>query len=539
MFRLILFESLLSALTAHTPVPLDTTRAVENNVWRFDLLRDDTIAASLRVDCPSVEGFRPKGPADDPDYAIYGSRSVTIPLLQNDLTLYNYLEAEIYPAHPNTGVVNMNLRFDTTVPQTVGSHLWNLRPNRWNRVVCQLTDYDLHNVRSITLYTDLKGSSLALHDGMTYYIRNVRLQRRSKEIKTIGWEPEDDKIIYAHPGYLPSMRKRAIVSSRYVGQTFRVLDANGQEAYTGVVRQATTSIGHFGLCDFSSLSAPNHYTLSVGNLHTPLFMIGQMAYHRLTGLLLNGFFCQRCGCEVAGIHSACHADLFADHLGRSISYNGGWHDAGDLSQQTLQTADVAYALLESYIKWKNTDSLLAARLLEEARWGLKFMMKTRFGDGYRASSMGLLHWTDGIVGTQDDIHTVRKQNNAFDNFLYAAYAAYAAMVLPNEEEAKALRQAAIEDYDIAWSKYLKDGVDHFPFMMEHTYNVSYSLFMAGASWSSSMMYRLTGNTAYAARARLLMRNMLKCQEKGNSHTIGGYFYRDTTHRSIVDRKSVV
>lgn len=71
---------------------------------------------------------------------------------------------------------------------------------------------------------------------------------------------------------------------------------------------------------------------------------------------------------------------------------------------------------------------LTKRLKEEAFHGLRFVLRQRLGNGWHASSMGLLHWTDGIVGTDDDITTVRVQDNSFDNFLCAGYEAYAARV---------------------------------------------------------------------------------------------------------------
>jgi hypothetical protein len=148
--------------------------------------------------------------------------------------------------------------------------------------------------------------------------------------------------------------------------------------------------------------------------------------------VLNFIFCQRCGHPVPGKHSTCHVDLMSRHDGRSISYSGGWHDAGDLSQQTLQTGDVTFALLEAYNKQRNINPALAARLREEAEWGVEFILKNRYGDGYRASSMGLLIWQDGVFNTLDDISSVRVQNMAFDNFLYAGYEAYASMTLDHD-----------------------------------------------------------------------------------------------------------
>lgn len=144
------------------------------------------------------------------------------------------------------------------------------------------------------------------------------------------------------------------------------------------------------------------------------------------------------------------------HDGRSISYSGGWHDAGDLSQQTLQTGDVTFALLEAYNKQRNINPALAARLREEAEWGVEFILKNRYGDGYRASSMGLLIWQDGVFNTLDDISSVRVQNMAFDNFLYAGYEAYASMTLDNDPMLQEyLLRVAEEDFAFAMEKFKK------------------------------------------------------------------------------------
>ena len=65
--------------------------------------------------------------------------------------------------------------------------------------------------------------------------------------------------------------------------------------------------------------------------------------------------------------------------------NGGWHDAGDLSQGLLNTGEATYAMfaLADRLRREGRDPALVARLLEEARWGLDWVMKVRFDGGYR------------------------------------------------------------------------------------------------------------------------------------------------------------
>jgi hypothetical protein len=56
-------------------------------------------------------------------------------------------------------------------------------------------------------------------------------------------------------------------------------------------------------------------------------------------------------------------------------FNGGWHDAGDLSQQLIQSAEVTYSLFEMYECLKSRKDAMAYRFLEEALWGLDYVLK--------------------------------------------------------------------------------------------------------------------------------------------------------------------
>ena len=247
-------------------------------------------------------------------------------------------------------------------------------------------------------------------------VANSESPRESQRMDTRRWKNLlfDNRLCINHP-------KTALINTNVTidaGKRFQLLTTDGKVAYEGDIREETTTLGRFGLIDFTSFDLPGEYRLKAGNSLTPAFRIGERLWEDSQWKVLNFIFCQRCGHPVPGKHASCHADLMSRHDGRSISYSGGWHDAGDLSQQTLQTGDVAFALLEAYNKQRNTNPTLAARLREEAEWGVEFMLKNRYGDGYRASSMGLLIWQDGVFNTLDDISSVRVQNMAFDNFLY-------------------------------------------------------------------------------------------------------------------------
>lgn len=84
------------------------------------------------------------------------------------------------------------------------------------------------------------------------------------------------------------------------------------------------------------------------------------------------------------------------------------------------------------------------------------------------------------------------QNVALDNYLYAAYEAYAAKVLADDRALSAyLTQIAQEDYDFACAKFRESGFGGWITPYEHTYCTGESQHFASASWAASMLYDLT------------------------------------------------
>lgn len=395
----------------------------------------------------------------------------------------------------------------------------------------------LGKLENIRISSTSRGKDLTYSDKAVYKIEKLALEKISDPYKDHGWEPDKNIISYSTTGYLTGFEKTAIASGNRNADRFRLVARNGRTAYRGKAVKSETSIGNYRILDFSDFNKKGEYAIDYDGTRTPFFKIGNNVWNEAKWKVLNYIFCQRCGYNVPGIHNTCHTDLYSRHNGVSIPYSGGWHDAGDLSQQTLQTGDVTYALFEAYARYKDEVPVLAARLKEEARWGLEFILKNRFGDGYRASSMGLLHWTDGVVGSKDDIYTVRVQNLPFDNFLYSGYEAYAALTL-KEEDPKTfdyLVKVAEEDFGFAMEEYQKNGYAGFIQPYEHTYNTSRSQFMATVSWAASQLYLLTGEKHYAEKAEEFIEYVLGCQqtEPIGEDQVTGFFWRDTTKKSIV------
>lgn len=558
----------------HAPLPLNTSRSFEENALKKEVLSSQPLAetegadgwahsgagkmsfskektisgkGSIRLSFPTYTGKRAAGSPSDPDYATYGNSRITYHVDGRNWEKYNRIYFSIYPDCDGARVVNMNLTFtnDSSTPKQgynppSGSHLINLVNKQWNHCFLEIDEYQRDKVISISFDTALKGKDRTTGDSAIYYVDDIRLQQIKNPEKVSGWEPAEHTIIYSTTGYAINSPKTALAHTNSCKQwkQFQLINSVSKEvAYEGALKQEQTTIGKFGVMDFTDFNQPGDYQLKVGKNITPDFRIGEKLWDNSLWKVLNFLFCQRCGHPVPGKHAACHTDLFSRHDGKSIAYSGGWHDAGDLSQQTLQTGDVTFSLLETYNRLKTRNTPLAARLLEEAEWGIEFILKNRYGDGYRASSMGLLIWQDGILNTLDDIHSVRVQNMAFDNFLYAGYEAYAAMTINRDPMLqKHLRKVAEEDFAFATEKFEREGFDLFKQMYEHSYNTSESQYMATISWSASMLYKLTGKAYYAEKAAETIRYVLACQRTEplqDPEKTCGFFYRDQSGKSIV------
>lgn len=513
---------------------LDSVRVgIDARDWRhrgegelsFGAVQGAQEAVTMSYD--NLTGRRAVGSPDDPDYATFGECSAVLDLHGFDAGEFNRVSFRIYPDCDGARVTEMHLDFDSQA-----SHHINLRNKCWNDCSLEIGDFTRDSLRFLEFSNDIRGRDMTTGEKSVYHIAGIRFEKIECPEKITGWEPMDGKVIFSTSGYLPDSPKTAIVSANTAGCATRFSLLKGKHTvYRGKVRSVETSLGRFGVLDFSSFRKEGVYTLRLGDIETRSFRISDNLWIDTQWRLLNYIYGQRCGSSVPGVHGKCHEDLMADHNGISISYGGGWHDAGDLSQQTVQTGDVTFALLEAYDSYRESSPVLAARLLEEARWGLDFILKCRFGDGYHASSMGLLHWTDNKFGSYDDIHTVRTQNNALDNFLYAAYEAYAAMTIDDDPMmAGYLKNVAEEDFGFAVDKFRKDGFDKYPHIMEHVYNSSESQFMATASWAASMLYSATGESGYASLAAEFMDYVLDCQHtEPLSDGTCGFFYRNPSH----------
>ena len=498
------------------------------------------------ITSPTTMDKWPAGSPEDGDYCNYGTLTVSYQVDRQNWEQYNRLTFEIFADCPgavnpyivvyfkNDGKIKIPDIYDRE-----GYHVANLENNKWNTCSIEISDLPRDEIIEIGFLNYLIGKDRATFDEQTYKIRSVTLEEVEKPSLSKGWIPTANDIILSHNGYEMTSSKMAIIADN-VATSFRVYNAETDQLVSELpIKNCQTRLGEFGICDFSEITAVGTYYLVIGEQKSIDFAINAYAERWLESAwkALNFIFCERCGCPVPEKHGSCHEDIIAEHNNKKIIYNGGWHDAGDVSQQTLQSAELTLALFEFANTVKDIDEQFYWRLIEEGEWGFDFLLKTRFGDGYRASSAGIRIWSNGELGDMDDMHA-RVHNLPYDNFFYAAIEAKIAGLLPEDSRLKPMAvKVAKEDFDFAVVEFKKLGYLYEPIFWEHSYSTSESLYDATIVWSASELYLLTKEKQYSECVAKHMERLLLAQEQEgldlfNGDKIKGFFYRNNTKKSI-------
>ena len=447
-----------------------------------------------------------------------------------DWSAYNRLSLWVYvhPTSMRTYVFNLEFACqgaadDATTPPAFHT-VQDLQPGVWNHVLWEIPHLQRDKVVSLTISQALRGHDPEDEGVVTYDIDQIALQRVDAE-PYHGWAVAPGRIAFNHVGYRPGDSKIALAAEG-AGERFEVI-AVGSKAVVlrKPVMPKATPRGAFRVLDFSELRTPGLYVLRTGALESRPFRIAEDIWRRPTYEALNFFFCERCGYDVPGIHRCCHQDWQGSYKGVKKIVNGGWHDAGDLSQGTWRTAMAVYAMLELLQRREldRRDPALRERALDEAVWGLQWLLKTQFGDGYRMSWSIMRLYTDNKIGTNDDV-IAPAQNVPWENFLAAAVEALAVEVLRKEQPALAGRclVAARVDWDAAIQRAGR--------LVERLLPGS----RLGAL-AAIRLRRVTGESRFADRAVEFGRLVVRCQEQRLSEAVPltGFFYTDTSRRSVV------
>ncbi len=475
--------------------------------------------------------------SQDGDCAFYGTVCGVMSLEREDWQQYHRLRFKVRPRCDGSRILNITVALrnegEVKVPDEYyreGSHVVELKNHQWNDCIWEFGSVARDVVTELGFYCRLNGRDTATGEYVIFDICDVVLESLEHPYRDKGWQCEPGKIAYPSTGYFRKGRKTA-VTSRTEDVFYIVSDDTGVSVYSDVVKRVSFGGETFGVLDFTPVEQDGRYHIHMGDYRTEMFVITDGVCDEAAWKVLNFLFCERCGYPVPGKHGLCHMDMMARHGGRQLSFCGGWHDAGDLSQQMIHTAETVDALYRLAETVKEKDIVFYKRLMEEAAWGLEYVLRTRFGDGYRGTSAGLVRWTNGIQGDKDDIEA-RVHNHALENLMCSAICSQAAKALAEEDPELAFRcrEVAAEDFAFGMERYREKGME-LPIMWEHTYQSSKSQYAAVIVLAATGLYAATAKESYRDIAWEYVQYLLSCQETEGE--IKGYFYRDEEKKAIV------
>lgn len=514
----------------------------DSTTWRFSGTGQFTFPSAtpdgmrfLRVD---MRMFR-----DQPAPTRNGLSSVNLqrPLPGEDWRDYNrlsfWIRADVagFPMLPlqivmrNAGTERVPDRYNRE-----GMHFVTLAGNAWQQIVWEIEPLARDRVTMLEIGYWVNKMLAAPGDRVGFEIGRVELQRVEPDHHT-GWNLAGGKVAYSHTGYQSGFSKSAVVNAPAVSE-FELLRVSGGTRPEVVLRKPAmvehTRLGEFARMDFSEINAPGSYAIRAGGTTTRPFRIGADAWDESIWATLNFFYGERCGYAVPGSHGVDHLDWFATHGDQRVTMAGGWHDAGDLSQGVINTGEATYAMfaLAERLAAHGGDRALVTRLIEEATWGLDWVLRVRFDGGFRMGFASHNLWTDNVTGTADD-RSREARNNPNANYIAAAAEAIAYRVLKQRDPERAARSLRTAEDD--W-KFAIVGVEG-PATWHTPAFAATRLELAGIGIMASLeLYRATWKPQYADKAVELARVIMASQQKqpvGRSFPLAGFFYtgpdRDT------------
>lgn len=464
-----------------------------------------------------------KGETPTKDNRSWGYCSAIRPVMGEDWSDWNRLSLWIYPDLPGHKIVSVYILVVNDNGKNRSRDNIILKNQEWNHIVSEIEFLPRDKVTGVEIRCRMQGNEPGTSDVFTYYVDRLELQKVQPDHYK-GWDMAPGKIAYSHTGYATGSEKSAIASN-LSASTFSIINAaNNKEVLTKAVNKETTYRGDFQILEFSELDEPGSYYIKAGNTATDAFRIDDNIWLTPLEKALNFYYVLRVGYPVPGVHDASTTDWHATNGDKTVSLAGGWYDAGDLSQGLNNTAEGTYFMFQvaEKLSLNNENALLVARLIEEAKWGLDWILNTTLHDGLRPLWAVQAWWSNGIVGDYDDPHA--GFGRSAHQFMKAAAAeAIAYRLLKNSDPELAVQslKTAEEDWRFALESLDKE-IERKPT----------STSVASSVIASVELYKATSKQEYADKAFELAPQLINSQERsfipGSERNITGYLYENTT-----------
>ena len=211
-------------------------------------------------------------------------------------------------------------------------------------------------------------------------------------------------------GYAPSMRKQ--FTSPRPFDSFRVVrEEDDRLAFSGgaPVREMRTqglgSTDTVWIGDFSALVVPGRYRIVAAGLDSYPFEVGPDVFDLPLRAVQRVFYFQRAFTAIEPVHAEGPWVHPSDAAKAPPGVRKGWHDAGDFSIYSASLNTALFWMFEAYSDFMPSDDHTnipesgngVPDLLDEARWGLEWLLSVQSESGGFANSSCQEHY--GPYGT--------------------------------------------------------------------------------------------------------------------------------------------
>ena len=454
--------------------------------------------------------------------------NIKIGLSGLNLEEYNRICVKVYPK--STGHVNFYFHFAFGDKGHEEVHAPSLTPNMWNTVIFEVDKIQRKNVETFTIQPFLMGCPPEGLPELEVFISNVYAEVVDiDEDETWGLS---NRIAYSHSGYYPNYQKTAIVSC-LDEKTFKVLNEDNIVVLEKEATFKDVFLGKYLVLDFSEITTPGWYKIIIGEIQTEFFSISDLALDSSIWKSMNFLRMLRCGEDVPTVHSHCHLNCkTVSSDGRMVPNFGGWHDAGDLSQFEICTAEMAHAIADLALKYQSSNDELYSRLKDEAKVGLIWLLRTRFGNGERALAVSYGIWRDNVLTSDNEqIKISKSENGPFENLCASAALAVGAKLFKDEPIfSDWCLRASIEDF-----KFGIEGYDAGIYTLRWGPNID-SQVAGEALLAASELYDVTKDEVYLEHMTKYSKIVMACQQQEYPDwdlPLRGFFYEDMLHTKIL------
>lgn len=419
-----------------------------------------------------------------------------------------------------------NFYFHFQLGENGETHTASVEINKWQRIIWEFDIDENLTVDKIKIIPFLFGVPAEAIPDVSFFINQIDIEEVEPDY-ILGWNT-DNRIAYCHSGYYTNGAKTAITQN-VKDVKFDLINEKNEIVYTSNCDYKKTELGNFYILNFTNYNQQGKYKIRVDENETEYFIINDNPYYDSLVKSLNFLRLLRCGESIDGVHSACHLNSRSyDEVGNSVPTFGGWHDAGDVSQFEICTAEITNALLD--LSFKVDDELLKQRILVEARVGVEWLLRTRFKDGSRALAVGYSIWRDNELDINDTIiHNNKAEKGPFESFCSSAALAIASRCYDDKIFSDWCLRVAKEDFEYARNWY-KQGI------YTKRWGKSIDSQVCGQGLiAAAELYVCTQDSYYINVAIEYSKIIMQCQETNYIlyKTIRGFFYEDIDHKFVL------